>query len=107
MISTALMTALVPAIGAGLQLAAAGVKKAQDAGEINVYMDRAALFNDLFDPDKREGAYLKLYAEMQGVIARKGTTPSMYYYDDMKKEGAPCLSLPIATIKELLDAATK
>jgi len=107
MISTALMTALVPAIGAGLQLAAAGVKKAQDVSEVNVYVDRAALFNDLFSPDKREGAYLKLYAEMQGVIARKGTTPSIYWWDDVKKEGSPCINIPIATLKELLDAATK
>ena len=107
MITTGMLAALMPAVSAGLQLAAAGVKKVDDANEINQYIDRAGTFNDLFDPDKRETAYAKLYAEMQSLIARKGVTPSAYWWDEKKGEGSPCISIPIATLKEIMDAATR
>lgn len=107
MISAAALTALLPVAASGLELVAAGIKKAQESGEINQYIDRAKLFSDLFDPDKRDDAYKKLYSEMLGLIARKGITPSQYWYDPETKQGAYCINIPIATLKELMDAATK
>lgn len=91
---------MIPALSAGLQLAAFAAKKSTEAGEINVYIDRAALVNQLFDPEKRDEAYRKLFAEIQTLCAKRGTTPSIYY------EGAPCLNIPLANLVELMDAAT-
>ena len=111
-------TGLMPAISAGLQLAAFAANKSKEAGEINTYVDRAKLFHELFDTeetgdvdkdgkkilratDKAKGAYATLYSEMQRLCAVKGITPSVWY------EGAPCLNIPIATLKEMMDASTK
>ncbi|MBI2882859.1 MAG: hypothetical protein HYY11_02965 [Candidatus Methylomirabilis oxyfera] len=94
--------AVIPAISAGLQLAAFAAKKSTDAAEINTYIDRAALANRLFstDADKAAEAYRTLYAEIQTLCAKQGITPSIYY------EGAPCLNIPLANLIELMDAAT-
>lgn len=111
-------TGLMPAISAGLQLAAFAANKSKAAGEINVYTDRARLFHELFETEetdevgqdgkkirrpteKAKAAYASLYSEMQRLCATKGITPSVWY------EGAPCLNIPIATLKELMDVATK
>jgi len=94
-------SAVVPAISAGLQLAAFAAKKSTEAGEINTYIDRGARVHDLFDPDKREDAYRALFAEMQILCAKRGITPTTYY------EGAPCINIPLVTLVELMDAATK
>jgi len=107
MISTGLMAAILPAVSAGLTLAAAGVKKSQEAGEINVYIDRARIFNDLFDPEKAEKAYGALYQEILTILARKGITPSIYWWNEKEQQGAPCIRIPIATLKELMDASTE
>lgn len=107
MISMAAMGALMPAISAGLQLASAAVTKEKEVSEINVYVDRAQRFADLFNPDKREAAYGSLFAEMQTLCAKKGITPSVPWWDEAKQEGSPCLSIPLATLKELMDAATR
>lgn len=93
--------AIVPALSAGLQLAAFAAKKSTEAGEINTYIDRSARVHDLFDPEKRDEAYRQLFAEMQALCAKKGITPTAYY------EGAPCINIPLATIVELMDAATR
>ena len=111
-------TGFMPAISAGLQLAAFAANKSKAAGEINVYTDRAKLFHELFDTEetdevgqdgkkvrkpseKARAAYASLYSEMQRLCAAKGITPSVWY------EGAPCLNIPVATLKELMDATTK
>ena len=111
-------TGLMPAISAGLQLAAFAANKTKEAGEINVYTDRAKLFHELFDTEetdeidqdgkkvtrpteKAKAAYATLYSEMQRLCAVKGITPSVWY------EGAPCLNIPVATLKEIMDASTK
>ena len=107
MIDLAAMGALMPAITAGLELANAGVKRVQEAGAINVYTDRAKAFAELFDQEKREAAYATLFADMQMLSVKHGITPSVPYWDDVKKQGSPCLSIPVATLKELMDAATK
>jgi hypothetical protein len=99
--------ALMPAISAGLQLASAAVTKEQEIGAVNVYVDRSQRIADLFNPDKREAAYASLFAEMQTLIAKKGITPTAPYWDETKQEGSPCLSIPLATLKELMDAATR
>ena len=106
MISSGVVAALLPVVSAGLTLAAAGVKKAAENKEVNIYIDRAKLFNDLFDPEKAEAAYGALYQEILTILAKKGITPSVYWWDENEKKGAPCISIPIATLKELLDAAT-
>lgn len=93
--------AIVPALSAGLQLAAFAAKHTSEAGEINTYIDRAARVHELFDPEKRDEAYRQLFAEMQTLCAKRGITPTVYY------EGAPCLNIPLATLVELMDAATK
>lgn len=93
-------TAVMPAISAGLQLAAFAAKKTSEAGDINRFIDRSARVHDLFDPDKRDEAYRTLLAEMQMLCAKRGITPSVYY------EGAPCINIPLATLVELMDAAT-
>ena len=111
-------TGFMPAISAGLQLAAFAADKSKVAGEINVYTDRAKLFHELFDTEetdevgqdgkkvkrpteKAKAAYATLYSEMQRLCAAKGITPSVWY------EGASCLNIPIATLKELMDAVGK
>lgn len=93
-------TAIMPAISAGLQLAAFAAKKTSEAGEINTYINRAARVHELFDPEKRDEAYRQLFAEMQTLCAKRGITPTVYY------EGAPCINIPLATLVELMDAAT-
>lgn len=105
----AMLTALAPAASAALQLAAAGVKRAQEVGEINVYLDRSKILNDLFekDEDKAHEAWGKLMAEIFRVLATKGITPSIPWRDEEKQIGSPCVSIPVATIKELLDASTR
>lgn len=107
MINSGIMAALVPAVSAGLQLAAAGVKKSQETGEVNTYIDRAKVFNDLFDPEKAEKAYGVLYQEILTILAKKGITPSVYWWDEKIDRGAPCIRIPIATLKELMDASGK
>lgn len=106
-ISSGIMSALVPAVSAGLQLAAAGVKKSQETSEVNVYIDRAKLFNNLFDPEKAEKAYASIYQEILTLLAKKGITPSVYWWDEKEQKGAPCIKIPVATLKELMDVATK
>lgn len=93
--------AVIPAISAGLQLAAFAAKKSTEAGEINTYIDRAARVHELFDPEKRDEAYRQLFAEIQMLCAKRGITPTTYY------EGAPCINIPLANLIELLDAATR
>jgi hypothetical protein len=106
---TAMITALMPAASAALQLAAAGVKKVHDAGEINTYIDRSKLFDGLFNDDEQAAheAWGKLMAEIFRVLATKGITPSIPWRDETKDMGSPCVKIPVATIKELLDAATR
>ena len=106
MISSGVVAALLPVVSAGLTLAAAGVKKAAENKEVNIYIDRAKLFNDLFDPEKAEVAYGLLYQEILTILAKKGITPSVYWWDKKEQKGAPCISIPIATLKEMMDAAT-
>lgn len=93
-------TAIMPAISAGLQLANFAAGKMKEAGDINTYIDRAARVHELFDPKTRDEAYRQLFAEMQTLCAKRGITPTVYY------EGAPCLNIPLATLVELMDAAT-
>ena len=107
MIELAAMGALMPAITAGLELANAGVKKVQEAGAINVYTDRAKAFAELFDPDKRAAAYATIFADIQMLCAKKGITPSVPYWDEAKQQGSPCLSIPVATLMQLMDATTR
>jgi hypothetical protein len=107
MIDLAAMGALMPAITAGLELANAAVKKGQEASALNVYVDRAQAFADLFDLGKHDAAYATLFSDMQMLCARKGITPSVPYWDDVKKQGSPCLSIPIATLMELMDCASR
>jgi len=107
MISSGVMGALLPVVSAGLTLAAAGVKKAGEVKEVNTYIDRAKLFNDLFDPEKAEKAYGALYQEILTILAKKGITPSVYWWDEKEQRGAPCIRIPIATLKELMDASTE
>lgn len=104
-----MIAALAPAASAALQLAAAGVKKSQDAAEVNVYIDRSKLFDQLFDKEseKAEQAWGKLMAEIFRVLATKGITPSVPWYDEPTKTGAPCVRIPVATVREMLDAATR
>ena len=106
MISSGVVAALLPVVSAGLTLAAAGVKKAAENKEVNIYIDRAKLFNDLFDSEKAEVAYGLLYQEILTILAKKGISPSIYWWDEKEGKGAPCISIPIATLKELMDAAT-
>ena len=106
----------MPAISAALQLANFAATKSTEAGAINTYVDRAKCFHELFDTEEVDGengqkvtrptrkakdAWAALYSEMQRLCAVKGITPSVWY------EGAPCLNIPIATLKEIMDAATK
>jgi hypothetical protein len=107
MIDLAGVGALMPALTAGLELANAAVKKVQEAGNLNVYTDRAKTFADLFDPDKRTAAYASMFSEIQMLCVKKGITPSVPWWDDVKKQGSPTLSIPVSTLKELMDAATK
>jgi hypothetical protein len=88
-------------------LAQVVVKKIDSADALNVFTDRAQAFADLFDPAKHDDAYRRIYADIQGTCARKQISPSLYYYDDVKKEGAPCISIPLANLKDLLDAASR
>lgn len=97
----------MPAISAGLQLASAAVTKEQEVGAVNVYIDRAQHIADLFNVEKREAAYGALFAETQTLCAKKGITPSVPWWDEAKQEGSPCINLPVATWKELMDAATR
>lgn len=83
------------------ELAKAVIDKVNAANAINLYTDRAQAIADLFDLEKHDDAYRRLYADMQIVCAKKGITPTVYY------EKAPCISIPLSTLKELLDAATK
>ena len=109
MIDLAAMGALMPAITAGLELANAGVKKVQAAGELNVYTDRAKAFANLFDadPEVKQTAYATIFADIQVLCAKHGITPSAPYWDDAKQQGSPCLSIPIATLMALMDCASR
>ena len=95
-------TGLLPGISAALQLANLGAGKLKDAADINVHIDRAGHVASLFDPDAdvRQKAYHTLYAEMQTLVAKKGVTPNLYY------DGAPCVNVPLATLIQLMDAAS-
>ena len=95
-------TGLLPAISAGLQLANLAAGKAKEAADVNVYIDRASHVASLFDADAdvRQKAYHALYAEMQGLIAKKGLTPNLYY------QGAPCINVPLATVIQLMDSSS-
>lgn len=81
--------------------------KVEASKALNVFTDRSQAFADLFDPEKHDDAYRHLYTDMQAVCVKKGITPSAYWYDEVKKEGAPCISIPLATLKELMDAGTR
>ena len=94
-------TALVPALLGAVSLIGGIVKKSNEVAEINVYVDRAKYVNQLFDADKREDAYRALYTDMQTLCAKKGITPSIYY------EGAPCINIPLATLVQLMDSASR
>ena len=94
-------TALVPALLGAVSLIGGIVKKSNEVAEINVYVDRAKYVNQLFDADKREDAYRALYTDMQTLCAKKGITPSVYY------EGAPCINIPLATLVQLMDSASR
>jgi hypothetical protein len=109
MIDLAAMGVLMPAITAGLELANAGVKKMQATGELNLYTDRARAFANLFDADLavKQAAYATIFADMQMLCAKHGITPSAPYWDDAKQQGSPCLSIPIATLMELMDCASR
>jgi hypothetical protein len=88
-------------------LAQVVVKKMDAANAVNLFTDRAQAFTDLFDPKKHDEAYRTIYADIQGVCARKGITPAVYWYDEEKKAGAPCISIPIGSLIDLLDAASR
>ena len=83
------------------------VKKVEAADAVNLFTDRAQVFADLFVPEKHDDAYRRLYTDIQATCARKGITPAVYWYDNDKKEGAPCISIPIGNLIDLMDAATK
>ena len=94
-------TALVPALLGAVSLIGGIVKKSNEVAEINVYVDRAKWVNQLFDADKREDGDRALYTDMQTLCAKKGITPSVYY------EGAPCINIPLATLVQLMDSASR
>ena len=94
-------TALVPALLGAVSLISGAVKKSNEVAEINVYIDRAKWVNQLFDVDKREDAYRALYTDMQTLCAKKGITPAVYW------EGAPCINVPLATLVQLMDCASR
>lgn len=94
-------TALVPALLGAVSLIGGIVKKGNEVAEINVYVDRAKWVNQLFDVDKREDAYRALYTDMQTLCAKKGITPHVYW------EGAPCINVPLATLVQLMDSASR
>lgn len=93
-------TALIPAISAALELTNTVVQKSKEASDINRFVDRAKAVAELFDLEKREKAYQALYSEIQELCAKKGITPSIYY------EGANCINIPLASLIQLMDAAT-
>jgi len=93
-------TGLIPALLGAVSLISGAVKKSHEVAEINVYVDRAKVVNQLFDEDKREEAYRTLYTDMQALCAKKGITPAIYY------EGAPCINIPIGTLVQLMDCAS-
>lgn len=100
---TGLTAVAVPA----LKLIAGAMDKKDSADVLNRYIDRAVLFDDLFDKDqeKAEKALEGLYKDIVRTLAGKGITASPWWRDGDKE--SPCLRIPIASIRELLDAATR
>lgn len=94
---TAVSAAVIPALQAAGYIA----KKLGTTEDVNRHIDRSVVVKELFDAEKADEAYQKLYAEIQYLCAVKGITPSIYY------EGAPCINIPLANLIELMDAATK
>lgn len=109
MVIGSMMATLAPAASAALQLAAAGVKKRQEADAINTYIDRSKVFNALFAKNEQdaETAWGDLMAIIMRTLAEKGITPSTPWYDEATKTGSPCVKIPVASLKELLDAASR
>ena len=99
--------AILTAINQAEQLAQVVVKKMDAASEVNVFTDRAQAFADLFDSAKHDEAYRKVYADIQGVCARKGISPAVYWWDEAKQQGSPCISIPVGNLIDLLDAASR
>ena len=99
--------AILTAINQAEQLAQVVVKKVDAADAMNVFTDRAQAFADLYDVKKRDDAYRRIYADIQGVCAKRGITPSVYWWDDTKKEGSPCILIPTGNLIDLLDAASR
>lgn len=90
-----------------MKLLAGAMDRKDSADVLNRYIDRAVLFDELFDKDQEKAAAaLKgLYAEIVKTLAGKGITASPWWRDGDKE--SPCLKIPIASIRELLDAATR
>lgn len=102
-IITGLAAVAVPA----MKLIAGAIDKKDSADAINRYVDRAEIFDRLFDQDEKEAeaALTDLYKDIVITLAGKEITASPWWLDGDR--GAPCLKIPVATIRELLDAATK
>lgn len=110
---SALITGLLAVAPPALKLIAGAMDKKDNADAINKYVDRAVIFDRLFDKDEKEAekALTDLYSEIVKTLAGKGITASPWWLDKNEatgeERGAPCLRIPIATVRELLDAATR
>lgn len=102
-----IVTGLTAVAGPALKLLAGAMDKKDNADAINRYVDRTVIFDELFEKEqeKAEKALKSLYAEIVKTLAMKGITASPWWRDG--ERDAPCLKIPIATIRELLDAATR
>lgn len=100
---TGLTAVAVPA----LKLIAGAIDKKDSADVLNRYIDRGVDFDELFDKDqeKAEAALTRLYGDIVRTLAGKGITASPWWRDGDRD--APCLKIPVSTIRELLDAATR
>lgn len=76
-------------------------KKKDAADAVNVFTDRAQAFADLLDPKKHDDAYRTIYADIQVELAKKQISPTVY------QQGDYTIAIPLATLKELMDCASR
>lgn len=102
-----IVTGLTAVAGPALKLLASVMEKKDSTDAINRYVDRAVMFDRLFDENQEqaEKALTTLYGDIVRTLATKGITASPWWRDG--ERDAPCLRIPVSTIRELLDAATR